>query len=44
MNEEERLAIFNEMLESADCNTYVDDTMDEILAAAKARLTARRSR
>jgi hypothetical protein len=41
LSEEERLRIYQEMFDSPDCNTYVDETMDEILAAAKARLATR---
>ncbi len=41
LSDEERFALFNEMLASPDCNSYVDETMDEILAANKARMKSR---
>jgi hypothetical protein len=41
LSDEERLRLYDEMFESPDCNSYIDETMDEILAAAKSRLAAR---
>ena len=41
LSEEERLAIFNEMLDDPESNTVVEDTMDDIRRAAKARIAAR---
>ena len=42
LTDEERSQLYDEMFESPDCNTYIEENMDEILAAAKARLAARR--
>jgi hypothetical protein len=38
LSDTERLAIFDKMFESPECNTLVDETMTEILAANRARM------
>jgi hypothetical protein len=40
--EQERLRLYDEMFDSPECNTYVNETMDDILAANKARMKSRR--
>jgi hypothetical protein len=42
LSSEQRAALLDEMFARPECNTYTLESMDEILAAAKARITVRR--